>query len=120
MRLPSIRLHTYTGAARLGARFRRAPVQFRMRAMTVIVALEVEELDLQIRGRPEERAIQILAPNGANQPFHEWMRERHVPHGLDFFHIEDSEIGLPLVKPIQGIMVRAENTSVGIALESLD
>src|SRR5262249_10813158 len=95
-------------AARLSTRFRRAPVQSRMCAMTVIVALEIEELHLQIRSRPEERVVQTLAPNGANQPFDEWMRERHERHGLDFFHAEDSEIGLPLVKSIQGIMVRAE------------
>jgi hypothetical protein len=41
-----------------------------------------DSLNLQIRGRPEERAVQTFAPNGANQPFHEGMRERHVRHGL--------------------------------------
>src|SRR6266852_3316049 len=79
-----------------------------MRSITVKVPLEIEELHLQIRGRPEERSVQALAANGANQPFHEGMREWHARHGLDFFHVEDSQIGLPLVEPIQGIMVRAQ------------
>ena len=66
------------GHARVG-RFRRAPVQSRMRSMAVIVTLEIEELHLQIRGRPEQHAVQTFAPNGANQPFNEGMGERHVP-----------------------------------------
>jgi len=79
-----------------------------MRAMTVVVPLEIKELHLQISGRPEERAVETFAPNGSNQAFDEWMRERHVRHRLDGFHVEDSQIRLPLVEPIQGIMVRAE------------
>ena len=39
-----------------------------MRASTVAVALEIEELHLQIRGRPEEGTVQALAPNGTDQP----------------------------------------------------
>lgn len=65
-----------------------------MRSMTVIVTLEIEELHLQISARPEERAVQTFTPNGANQPFNEWMRERHIRHGLDFFHVEDPQIRL--------------------------
>jgi hypothetical protein len=66
-----------------------------MGSMTVVVTLEIEELPLQIRGRPEERAVQTFTPNGANQPFHERMREWHVRHGLDVLHAEDAQIGLP-------------------------
>jgi hypothetical protein len=73
-----------------------------MRAMAVIVILEIEELPLQISGRPEEGAIQAFAPNGANQPFNEWMRERHVRNGLDGLDVEDPQIRLPLMEPIQG------------------
>ena len=49
-----------------------------MGAMTVKVALEIKQLHLQISRSPEERAVQTFAPNGANQPFDEGMRERHV------------------------------------------
>jgi len=76
-----------------------------MRAMTVIVPLEIEELLLQIVGRPKERAVQTFAPNGANQPFDEWMRPRQVRHGLDRLHVEYPQIGLSLVESIQRIMV---------------
>ena len=76
-----------------------------MGAMTVKVALEIKELRLQISRGPEESAVQTFAPNGANQPFDEGMRERHVRHRLDFSHVEDPQICLPLVEPIRRIMV---------------
>jgi hypothetical protein len=73
VRLPSIRTDTRAATPRVRVRFRRVPVQPCMRAMAVIVALEIEELHLQIRGRPEQGAVKIFAPNGANQPFNEGM-----------------------------------------------
>src|SRR6516164_5738136 len=36
------------------------------------------------------------------------MRQRHVSYGLDFHHLQHSKVGLPLVEPIQRIVVRAE------------
>ena len=63
-----------------------------MRPMPVKVPLEIEELPLQISGRPEQGAVQTFAPNGADQPFNERMRERHVRHNLDLFHVEDPQI----------------------------
>ena len=38
-----------------------------MCSMTVVVTLELEELPLQISGRPEERAVQTFPPDGADQ-----------------------------------------------------
>ena len=87
-----------------------------MGAMTVKVALEIKELRLQISRGPEERAVQTFAPNGANQPFDEGMRERHVRHRLDFLDVENPQIRLPLVKSIQRIMVRAEIRWRGLAV----
>ena len=86
-----------------------------MGSMTVIVPLEIEELHLQIRGRPEQGAVQTFASDGANQAFNEGVRKRHVRHGLDFLHIEDPQIRLPLVEPIQGIVIRAEVFWWGLA-----
>jgi hypothetical protein len=36
------------------------------------------------------------------------MRERHVRHRLDLSDVEDAKIRLPLLEPIQGIMVRTQ------------
>ena len=113
--LPSIRTEIRASAAWVNARVRRAPVQPRMRSVTVVVALEIEELHLQISGRPEQGAVQAFAPNGADQPFNEWMRQRHIRDGLDFLHVEYSKIPLPLVEPIQRIMVRADVGRRGVA-----
>src|SRR5713101_6447760 len=112
---PAILTDTRPCAARVRARFRRGPSEPRVRAMTVIVPLEIKELHLEISGRPEEGAVETFAPNRSDQAFDEWMRERHVRHRLDRFHVEDSQIRLPLVEPIQGIMVRAEVCRRGVA-----
>jgi len=79
-----------------------------MRAMLVVVLLELDELPLEIRSRPEQHAIQTLAPYGPNQPFDDRMGARHVRHRLDFLDVEDPQVRLPLMKPVQRIMVRTE------------
>ena len=79
-----------------------------MGSMTVIEPLEIKERRLQISRSPAEGAVKTFAPNGANQAFNEGMRERHVRHRLDFLHGQDPQIRLPLVEPIQRIMVRAQ------------
>jgi hypothetical protein len=43
------------------------------------------------------------------------MRERHVRDGLDFLHLEDPKVPLPLVEPIQRVMVRADIDWRGVA-----
>ena len=63
--------------------------------MTVKVALELEELQLQISGCPEQRPVETFAAHRADQAFDEGMRQRHVRHRLDGFHVEDSQIRLP-------------------------
>jgi hypothetical protein len=79
-----------------------------MRAMTIGIALEIKELHLQISSRPEHRPVETFAANRSDQAFNERMRQRRVRHRLDGFHIEDSQIRLPLVESVQRIMVRAE------------
>ncbi len=113
VRPPAIRTDTRPCTVRV--RFRRAALQPHVRAMTVIVPLEIKELRLQISGCPEERAVQTFAPKGSNQPFDEWMRERHVGHCLDRLHVEYPQIRLPLVEPLQRVMVRAEVCRRGAA-----
>src|SRR6267154_4800509 len=76
-----------------------------MGAMVVKVGPEIE---LEICTRPEQHVIQIFASNGGNEPFHEGMRQGNVGDGLDFCHLQDPQIGLPLVELIERIMVGAE------------
>ena len=88
VRLPAIRTDTRPYTARSRARVRRTPLQARMSAMTIVVTLELKELQFQIGGRPKECAIQAFPANRANQPFNEGMRTRRVRHRLDGFHID--------------------------------
>ena len=108
-------MDTRACAAGVSTRFRRAPVQPGMRSMPIVITLEVDELRLQIRGRPEERTVQTFPPNRSDQPFDEGMRERHVRHRLDFPQVEYPQIRLPSVEPIQRIMIRAEVCRRGLA-----
>jgi hypothetical protein len=60
--------------------------------------------------RPPSRIM--FGPSTLGESFqsiaHKRMRQRNVRHGFDFFHIENAQIGLPLMEPIQRIMIGAE------------
>jgi len=73
--------------------------------MVVEIGPEIEQLVFQICRRPEQRVIQVLAPKGADEPFHEWMRQENVGDGLDFRRLQYLQIGLPLVEPVEWIVV---------------
>jgi hypothetical protein len=47
-------------------RIRRSPFPWGMRAMVVEVGPEIEQLVFEIRRRPEQSVIQVLAPKGAD------------------------------------------------------
>src|SRR5205807_7339363 len=79
-----------------------------MRAMVVKVGPEIEQLVFEICRRPKQRMIQILASNGADQPFHKWMGQGNIGDGLDLCHLQYSQIGLPLVEPVKRIVVGAK------------
>jgi hypothetical protein len=66
-----------------------------MRAMTVVVPLEIEEFHLPVRCGPEQGAVQTLTTNRSNQPFNEGLGEWHVWDYLDSSNIENQQIGLP-------------------------
>ena len=50
----------------------------------------------------------VLDNKTADQPFDERMRQRHIRQRLDFRYLQHAKVRLPLVKPIQRIVVRAE------------
>jgi hypothetical protein len=52
--------------------------------------------------------VQTFSANGSNQPLYERMRQRHVGDRFDLCHFQNSQVGLPLMEPIQRIMVRAQ------------
>ena len=87
-----------------------------MRAMLVVVPLELDELPLEISRGPEHQAIQTFAPYGPDQPFDERVGTRHVRHRLDLPDVEDPQVRLPLMKPVQRIMVRTEVSWRGLAV----
>ena len=66
----------------------------------IIVMLELDELCLQVGCTPEQHSIEVLAPDGANDPLDERMRERDIRNGLDFDHFQDPKVGLPLMESI--------------------
>ena len=76
--------------------------------MVVEVGPEIEQLVFEVCRRPEQHVIQVFPPQGSDQPFHEWMGQGHVRDRLDLLQLQYPQIGLPLVKPIQWIIVRAE------------
>src|SRR5215813_577098 len=76
--------------------------------MLIKILLEIEELCLQIWRCPKERPIQALSSYRADQPFNERMRQRDIGYCLDFRYVQDAQIGLPLLKPIQRIVIRAD------------
>ena len=59
-----------------------------MRAMLVVVLLELDELPLEISRGPEQQAVQTFAPYRPDQPFDDRVGTRHVRHGLDLSDIE--------------------------------
>jgi hypothetical protein len=79
-----------------------------MRAMIVEVCPEIEQFVFEIRRRPEQRAIQILASNRADQPCHKGIGEGNIGNGFDLGHLQYPQNGLPLPKLIKGIVVGAE------------
>jgi hypothetical protein len=58
-----------------------------MRAMMVEVCPEIEQLVFEIRRGPEQRAIQILASNRADQPFHKRMGQGNIGNGFNLGHL---------------------------------
>src|SRR5262245_3186238 len=76
--------------------------------MLVVVRPELGQLPFEISRGPEQQTIQAFAPNGPNQSFDDRMGPRHVRHRLHFTDVEDPQVRLPLMKPVQRIMVRTE------------
>jgi len=69
-----------------------------MHAMAVVVIPECPQLSRQIDRVPEEDAVQVLAPDCADQTLNERMRHRCVGDRLDLLDLADAEVGEPAVE----------------------
>src|SRR5262245_40326907 len=76
-----------------------------VRSVSIEIALEDFEFLLQVGCRPESCLVQAFPTDCPNQSLHKRMRPRNVRDCFDFLHLEDTQIGLPLMKPIQRIMI---------------
>src|SRR5207249_1153184 len=106
--LPSIEMKIGDSSRHKHVLVRRSSLQCSMGAMIVEVCPEIEQLVFEIRSGPEQRAIQILASNRADQPFHKGMGQGNIGDRFNLGHLQYPQIGLPLLKPIKGIMIGAE------------
>src|SRR4029077_16381786 len=66
-----------------------------------------------------KRAIQILAPNGADQALDERMRNWGVRNRLDLFDLEDAQVGEPTVEAKQWVMIGAEASCQGFCSDGV-
>ena len=101
-----------------GALTGRLPTQCGMHAMRVVKRLEFGKFSPQIRGTPEGHLVEILAPQGADEAFHEWVRDRRVGHGLDFIDFEYAQIGFPAVELKQWIVIGTERAGSTVPADS--
>ena len=79
-----------------------------MHAMAVVVIPERLQLSRQIRGVPEQDAIQVLAPDRADQTLNERMRHRCVGDRLDLLDLADAQVGAPAVEAKQRVVIGAD------------
>ena len=63
-----------------------------MDAVAVVIDTERFQLSLQIKRIPKEYAIEILAAQGTDQPFHKRMRYRYVGNRFNLVDIKYAQI----------------------------
>ena len=76
--------------------------------MRIVEVLEGHQFVFQVRRRPEQQLIHAFSSQRADQPFDKRMRQRHIRHTLHLGHLQHPQVGAPLVKPIQRVVVGAE------------
>ena len=108
MALPSVGMKIGDSSRHKHVLVRRSSLQCSMGAMIVEVCSEIEQLVFEICSGPEQCAVQVLTSNRADQPFHKGMGQGNIGDGFDLGHLQYPQIGLPLPKPIKGIVVGAE------------
>jgi hypothetical protein len=77
-------------------------------ARLIVVTSESGELALKIQSVPEPEVVQILSPDGADQPFNERVRAGHAGYGLDLVNFEYPQVRSPAMESEQRIVVGTE------------
>jgi hypothetical protein len=97
---------------------RRVALQRRVAARRVVVGLEVGKFAFEITGIPEQHMVEKFSPHRADQALHEWVRQRHIRHSLDFIDLQDPKVRLPTVRLKQRIVIGAEMSRGAPAMNS--
>jgi hypothetical protein len=74
----------------------------------VEVVSELVEFSLEILRVPVEEMVEIFAPDGANEPFHERMRYGHIGHRGHWVDTKDTEVCFPLKELKERVVVKTE------------
>ena len=97
-----------SGGGRSGALRWRGAGERTMNAMGIVIVSDLSQLSRQIHRIPEEHAIQILAPDRADQALNEGMRNRRVRNRLDLLDFEDPQVGELAVQAKERVVVGAD------------
>ena len=87
---------------------RRVAGESTMHPSGIVVMLEFAQFAHQICSTPEERAVEVLAPDRTDQTFDKGMRNRRLPNRLDLLDLEDALVGEPAVEAEQRVMIGAD------------
>src|SRR5262245_12257314 len=79
-----------------------------MGACRVVVRLELGQLSFQVTGIPEQHAVEKFSAYCSDQPFHEWVGQRHLGCGLDFVNIQNPKVRRPAVCLEHRILIATE------------
>ena len=79
-----------------------------MATLVIVEILKAKKLVLQVASSPKGHEVEILSPDGPDEPLHERMRNRQVGHSLYFGHLEYSKVGLPPMEPEQRVMIATD------------
>ena len=106
---PSNRIKHSPGLTRIASLLLRCtPAQRLMNTTAVVTAAEFLQFPLHVERIPEEQAIEKLAANGADQPFHKRMRNWYVGNRLDLVDLKHAQVGEPAVKTKQRVVIGAD------------
>jgi hypothetical protein len=99
----------------------RLILQRPVNAKLVVIILEIRKFHFQICRRPKQKMVEAFSTNGSDQSFNKRMREGNERYCFDFRYAEDSQVRLPLMESIQGIIWNSPPTGgTGVVFRAHD